>query len=78
MIKRAVFSSLILVSMTSQVLAYIDPGTGMAFAAGLGAWILAGIAFLTGLVSLTFKKWIGFIKKIFSFSKKHPPSGKKL
>jgi len=55
---------------------YIDPGTGMTFVAGIGAWIIGLFAFFIGLISLTFKKWISLIKKIIGSLRKTKPSPK--
>jgi len=61
---------LLFFGFVSPVLAYIDPGTGMAFISGIGAWIAALFIFMFGAISLTFKKWTGWLKKIFSRFKK--------
>ncbi|OVE76878.1 hypothetical protein BVX98_04220 [bacterium F11] len=46
--------------------AYIDPGSGMAFVSGIGAWVLAAFAFVFGALSFTFKRWTRGIKNLFS------------
>lgn len=48
---------------------YIDPGTGVTFAAGLGAMIWGFFALVLGAVGLTFKKWWGFLKSLFGQKK---------
>ena len=47
------------------VFGYIDPGTGMAVATGIGGLIVGFFALVFGAIVLTFKKWINFFKKIF-------------
>ena len=56
---------IILSGLVSPAWAYIDPGTGIAVATGIGAWIMGAVAFCLGFLSLTYKKWVGFIRKIF-------------
>ena len=70
-IATAAFGSLAMTILTCETAwAYIDPGTGMAFVSGVGAWLIGLLTIFFGAISLTYKKWIGFLKKCFSFLKK--------
>lgn len=46
--------------------AYIDPGTGMAFVSGIGAWVAAFAAAILGGFSLFFRRWVDLGKKLFA------------
>ncbi len=59
----------LLVATPSAAWCYIDPGTGMAFASGIGAMILGFFTVILGGLAVTFKKWTAFLKRIFKRSK---------
>lgn len=42
--------------LPTQGWAYIDPGTGMSFVSGIGAFLLGFLALVFGTVALTFKR----------------------
>lgn len=44
---------------------YVDPGTGMSFLSGIGGFILGFFALVFGAVTLTFKRWWGWLKSKF-------------
>ena len=45
--------------------AYIDPGTGMSFVSGIGAFFAAIFAVVIGAVAMTFKRWTAFLLSRF-------------
>jgi hypothetical protein len=51
---------------------YIDPGTGVTFAAGIGAMVWGFIVLVVGAVGLTFKKWWGFFRNLVGSKKPRP------
>lgn len=46
--------------------AYIDPGTGMSFVSGIGAFIMGFIAIAFGAIAMTFRRWTAWLKSLFS------------
>jgi hypothetical protein len=38
--------------------AYIDPGTGMTFVSGIGAFIAGIFAVAFGAIAMTFRRWV--------------------
>jgi hypothetical protein len=50
--------------------AYIDPGTGMTFISGIGAFIAGMFAMAFGAIALTFRRWMALLKSIFASVKK--------
>jgi hypothetical protein len=54
---------IVLLSQTRAV-AYIDPGTGVTFAAGFGALIWGFLALILGTIGITFKKWWAYLKSL--------------
>jgi hypothetical protein len=44
--------------------AYIDPGTGMTFASGIGGFIAALFAACASVIAVTFKRWVALLKSL--------------
>ena len=49
--------------------AYLDPGTGMSFVSGIGAFIAGIFAIVFGAIVITFKKWTRAIRSLFAGKK---------
>ena len=60
-----VYIALVLMFAALEAQAYIDPGTGMAFVSGIGAWLAAIGVFFIGAFSLFFKRIAAFFKGLF-------------
>ncbi len=52
-------------SLARPAFAYIDPGTGMTFVSGIGAFIMGFIALAFGAIVMTFKRWTAALKSLF-------------
>lgn len=50
----------------TNAFAYIDPGTGMSFVSGIGAFIAGFFAIAFGAIVVTFKRWTAYLKALFS------------
>jgi len=62
-----VFIALVALSASaSPASAYIDPGTGMTFISGIGAFVMGFIALAFGAIVMTFKRWTAAIKSLFA------------
>lgn len=68
-IVRLLLVGLIAGSLSTEAFAYIDPGTGMSFVSGIGAFIAGFFALAFGAIAVTFKRWTGAIKSMFEKSK---------
>lgn len=62
---KMTFLLILILLGTSSARAYIDPGTGVTFAAGFGAMVWGFIALGLGAIGLTFKKWKNWIVSLF-------------
>jgi uncharacterized membrane protein len=56
---------LVTVVASANAWAYIDPGTGMSFISGIGAFFAALFALVVGAVAMTFKRWTAFFLSRF-------------
>ena len=65
------FFSLAVLAATavSNAFAYIDPGTGMSFISGIGAFVAGIFAVAFGAIVMTFRRWKMVVKGMFSKSK---------
>ena len=64
-VKKSLFLTIVSLSLTGSALAYIDPGTGMSFVSGIGAYLAGLLAVAFGAIALTFKKWSAFVRSLF-------------
>lgn len=63
---RALFLAVaLLLVVRSRAFAYIDPGTGMSFVSGIGAFLAAIVAVAAGAIAVTFKRWMAFLTSFF-------------
>jgi hypothetical protein len=70
--RRRNFLSAVLVGLASERLcfAYLDPGTGMSYTAGLGAWIAGAAGLVVTAAVFGFRRIVSLVKKLFG----GPPS----
>jgi hypothetical protein len=65
LIRTLVASVVLAAAVCRPVLAYIDPGTGMSFVSGIGAFIAGFFAIAFGAIVVTFKRWTAYLKSFF-------------
>lgn len=64
-VRTVVCAIVLLLVARPRAFAYIDPGTGMSFISGIGAFLAAIIAVVAGAIAVTFKRWVAFLSSFF-------------
>lgn len=60
----------LVISLLSVAEAYIDPGTGVTFVSGIGAFLWGILALVIGTVGVTFKRWWSFVRTLLPSKKR--------
>ena len=59
-----IFAAAIIGGLSAPAHAYIDPGTGMTFASGIGGFVAAMFAACVSVIAVTFKRWMALLKAL--------------